>query len=590
MVRTKYAAAVVTAAFASAALIGAPTAASADAPASAASTTGVQTLGSLSSSNEAMANSWRFKNGVPTATETDGDQGAALQAVTLPDGAVGWGVDVSRWNGTIDWARAKAAGIDFAILRCGYGRGGIDEQFAANVRGCKENGIRFGVYLYAYSWDAESAAQEGYGTLQLLADAGVTPADLSLPVYYDMENQKDGVPAGVDDNDQYRFITGGPDAFAAIARAYCNVLQANGYRTGVYANLNWWNNYLTDPVFDTWDRWVAQYNYQNDYKGSYSFWQYTSTGTVDGIGGGVDLNYMYSQNYVNVTRSNVITVPDGTYYLNSELKDTSGIGLTASGTTQLEDAAHATDQKFTLTRQGDGSYTIAGASGELLTVADSVARDGATVRLAAANGSDAQRWFLRDSGAGYYIQSAIGNWVLDVAAGSTSNGTRVTLYTPNGSNGQKFVPASAEVPAEVDKAYVLQLAKDPDYAIDIWGGLTANNAIVQLYYSAGTVNQQFHLHEVGNGLYELVNEKSGRVIEPTYGLTGNGASLAQYDSIGYSHQHWSVLNWGDSLSFVNMKSGKALDLTYGLARVENGLELYEVNGGGAQRWLLNEAE
>lgn len=588
MVRTKYAAAVVTAAFASAALIGAPTTASADVPAAPVLAVGsqdAQGATSLSSSNEAMANSWRFENGVPTAAETD-SQGAALQAVTLPDGAVGWGVDVSRWNGTIDWARAKAAGIDFAILRCGYGRGGIDEQFAANVRGCKENGIRFGVYLYAYSWDAESAAQEGYGTLQLLADAGVTPADLSLPVYYDMENQKDGVPAGVDDNDQYRFITGGPDAFAAIARAYCNVLQANGYRTGVYANLNWWNNYLTDPVFDSWDRWVAQYNYQNDYKGSYSFWQYTSTGTVDGIGGGVDLNYMYSQNYVNVARSNAITIPDGTYYINSELKDTSGVGLSASGTTQLEDAAHAADQKFTFTRQGDGSYTIAGASGELLTVADGVARDGATVRLAVADGSDAQRWFLRDSGAGYYIQSAIGNWVLDVANSSSASGTSIALARPTGGNSQRFAPASATVSIDSDGVYAIQLARDTRYVIGSADASVSNNARAEIGQVSGSDTQMYRLREVGNGIYELVNVSSGRVLESTYGLTANSSPVAQYDANGGSFQHWGILDWGDAYTFLGVKSGKALDVPNGDAFEGNPLSLFELNGSQAQRWVL----
>ena len=98
---------------------------------------------------------------------------------------------------------------------------------------------------------------------------------LSYPVYFDMEDNS----------------TLGSD-FAAIAQTFCSTVQNAGYAVGVYANLNWWNKYLTDIKFEQWHRWVAQYNIQCDYPGTYAMWQYSSKELVDGIDGSVDMNYL----------------------------------------------------------------------------------------------------------------------------------------------------------------------------------------------------------------------------------------------------------------------------------------------------------
>lgn len=256
--------------------------------------------------SEDMPNSWRYDNGTLRA---DVDPGISLFSMdALPEGATAQGIDVSQWNGTIDWAQVKSAGIDFAILRIGYGSSGVDSRFAANVKGCQDNDIPFGVYVYCYAWNAASARSEAEGTLTRLRSAGVSSSDLSLPVYYDMENEyrpqsEDGTdntsdprfgdPAGVDGQNQYRFIEGGAQTFAEMATAFASVLQDSGYGVGIYANLNWWNNYLTDPVFSQWDRWVAQYNTACSYEGEYSAWQHTATGSVPGITGAVDMNWWY---------------------------------------------------------------------------------------------------------------------------------------------------------------------------------------------------------------------------------------------------------------------------------------------------------
>lgn len=254
-------------------------------------------LGDVPSSDESMAQSWRFENGVAIVDES-GTSISLLGRDDMPSDASAWGIDVSAAQGQIDWQKVKASGVDFAILRLGYGTGGTDRKFAENVSECKRLGIKFGVYLYSYAWDASTAKEEALWTLSVLRSHNISPADLALPVYYDLENQdpSTGKPAGVDNKNNYREITGGPATFAAMANAYCGALADSGYMPGVYANLRWWNNYLTDTfTFNQYERWIAQYNSTCDYSEDYSLWQYSSSGSVDGIAGRVDVNYMYGE-------------------------------------------------------------------------------------------------------------------------------------------------------------------------------------------------------------------------------------------------------------------------------------------------------
>lgn len=214
-------------------------------------------------------NSWRYENGVPIEQEepNEGIMPADTVYGTLH------GIDVSEHNKKIDWEKVKASGIDFAILRCGYGsdyKSQDDKYWERNVSECERLGIPYGVYLYSYAKTEEMAASEAEHVLRLIKGR-----QLSYPVYLDME---DNSTLNTD--------------FAAIASVFCKKIQEAGYETGVYASLYWWNNYLTDPVFSNWERWVAQYNVTCDYEGAYGMWQYTSKGKVDGIEGNVDMNYL----------------------------------------------------------------------------------------------------------------------------------------------------------------------------------------------------------------------------------------------------------------------------------------------------------
>ena len=193
------------------------------------------------------------------------------------------GIDVSQWNGNIDWNRVRDAGVDFAIIRCGYGSDYASQDdwtFMQNVSGARAAGIEIGVYLYSYAHSTDQALSEAAHTVRLLKAAGLGPSDVPYGVYYDLEEADVGNVAN-------------RGLLANMAATYCTAIQAAGYRPGVYSGLWWWDIYLTDPVFNSWSRWVAQWNTSCTYLGAYDMWQCTNEGVVDGIEGTVDMDVYY---------------------------------------------------------------------------------------------------------------------------------------------------------------------------------------------------------------------------------------------------------------------------------------------------------
>jgi GH25 family lysozyme M1 (1,4-beta-N-acetylmuramidase) len=192
------------------------------------------------------------------------------------------GIDVATFQGEIDWAKVKAAGIEFALLRCGYGsddNAQDDARFEENVKGCEAAGLPWGAYLYSYALNLEEAESELQHILRLLK--GKKP---SYPVYLDME-----------DADGYKAKHGGIDnaLCAAVCEHVCAGLTKAGYLAGVYANKDWLVNRLNDPKLAKYETWLAQWNDKPTYDGAFGIWQYTSDGSVDGITGRVDRNIAY---------------------------------------------------------------------------------------------------------------------------------------------------------------------------------------------------------------------------------------------------------------------------------------------------------
>ena len=207
--------------------------------------------------------------------------------------STGVGIDVSEHQGEIDWAKVKADGISFALIRVGYGSDFAsqdDKYFSRNVDGALQNGIAVGVYLYSYATKVTggtgSAESEAQHVLRLLKSKGLSPSTLSLPVYYDMEQDH---PDEIDQGDL------SPSQLGDIAEKFCSTISAAGYKVGIYSNSNWWENKLTSSKFNNgnWDRWVAQWgNFDKPpVSFNYGLWQFTRHGAVNGIGGSVDMSF-----------------------------------------------------------------------------------------------------------------------------------------------------------------------------------------------------------------------------------------------------------------------------------------------------------
>lgn len=199
-------------------------------------------------------------------------------------------IDVSAWQGNINWQAVKNSGVEGAIIRIGYGwDNGFDEQALRNISECRRLGIPFGIYLYSYAYDANTGAAEGSSLVNLLQKAGVSSSDLGYPVYYDLERWTwtgHEVP-----ND--------PGTYDGIVNAWYGRLQSAGYNNlAVYSYTSYLNTALNSGNIHSKTRWVAQYGSSMGYTAfptNDRGWQYTSRGSVSGISGTVDLNAFGNQ-------------------------------------------------------------------------------------------------------------------------------------------------------------------------------------------------------------------------------------------------------------------------------------------------------
>ena len=203
-------------------------------------------------------------------------------------------IDVSEWQGDIDWAKAKADGVEGAIIRLGYGEGNnADKKAQRNISECKRFGIPFGIYWYSYADTPALAKEEGADVVAKLKQFGVNPSDLAYPVYYDLEKWTwEGHQPPTD-----------PNVYNNIVNNWYSALQSAGYKNlGVYS----YTSYLQGPLkhADIYAKttWVAQYGARmgfDSFPTNSRGWQYTSTGKVDGISGNVDMNAFGNKEYVN---------------------------------------------------------------------------------------------------------------------------------------------------------------------------------------------------------------------------------------------------------------------------------------------------
>ena len=186
------------------------------------------------------------------------------------------GIDVSEFQGRIDWDEVKRDNIHFAILRAGYGRfqNQRDRYFERNYRETKRIGLPAGVYLFSYATTTEDAREEARNLLRWLEGK-----EFEYPVYYDMESQSQASLSKRELTD--------------VAVAFCEELERAGYFVGIYASEYWLTNKFEHDRIRPYTIWLAQYNDRPTYEGDFDMWQFTSTGTVRGISGHCDMDYGY---------------------------------------------------------------------------------------------------------------------------------------------------------------------------------------------------------------------------------------------------------------------------------------------------------
>lgn len=215
-------------------------------------------------------------------------------------------IDVSEWQGVIDWKKVKSAGYTCAILRAGFGRSAAqkDKTFESNYKNAKAAGVKLGAYWYSYAVDKADAVKEANACISVLKGKS-----LELPVFFDME-----------ENSMTKL---GKKVLTQMAKAFCDTVIKAGYRAGVYSNPNWFTNYLDYKALrKLYPVWLAQWGVDSPQMDC-DIWQYTSEGKVSGITGNVDMNVIYNS---GIIRSATKPLPEKTEEkTKTEVFETAGI-------------------------------------------------------------------------------------------------------------------------------------------------------------------------------------------------------------------------------------------------------------------------
>lgn len=208
------------------------------------------------------------------------------------------GLDVSRFQGEVDWERVKAAGYQFAMLRAGYGDDSVDGQFRRNASECNRLGIPIGAYWFCYAASPENAAQEADSCIRT-----VSGYRLDYPVCYDIEQASA-------DYVEKQGVSFTPALAQSLVKSFCGRVEAQGYFAMFYSNRSFYDTYLGAALAGRYAFWYARYT--DTFDGTdCGIWQYTSTGSVPGISGNVDLDLAYVD-YPSVIRRAGLNHLDGT--------------------------------------------------------------------------------------------------------------------------------------------------------------------------------------------------------------------------------------------------------------------------------------
>ena len=195
------------------------------------------------------------------------------------------GIDISKWNGDIDWGKVKEADIKFAIIRAGYGSNTIDKKFKQNIENAIKNDMIIGIYWFSYAYTDEMAIKEAemcYKTIKPYKK------HIKLPIFWDFEydsvNRVNGKGVHVT-----------KELCSSMADNFCKTIKKLGFKSGIYTNIDYSRRYFTQEVLDKYYTWIAQWTSECTYKGKYILWQKSANLRIGGIV--FDLNYLYYNRY-----------------------------------------------------------------------------------------------------------------------------------------------------------------------------------------------------------------------------------------------------------------------------------------------------
>lgn len=199
-------------------------------------------------------------------------------------GVAAKGIDVSKHQKTVDWEKVRAAGIQFAIIRAGYGKNNIDPYFKRNITECARLGIPVGIFWFSYALNEAEAKKEAEYCLK-----AIEPYEIEYPVYFDLEYDTDR-------HMRENGVTLTKGIATRHAEVFLAAIEDAGYYAGLYANPDYLGRFFDAALLQKYDLWLAHYKKNPDFANpSYScgMWQHSSTGRVNGISGNVDLDVAY---------------------------------------------------------------------------------------------------------------------------------------------------------------------------------------------------------------------------------------------------------------------------------------------------------
>ena len=195
-----------------------------------------------------------------------------------------FGIDVSKYQGPINWQKVKDAGVGFVIIRVGYrgygnGEMKMDDYFEDYMRGASEVGLPIGVYFFSQAITPEEAVEEADYVIN-----AVNGRPLAYPVVFDMEEIAESP-------NRTEFLT--PEEITDISIAFCDRVKGAGYQPMIYGNVSWFLAQMQLDRLHEYDKWFAQYRPMPYYPYEFTMWQYSHRGSVDGIEGDVDMNISF---------------------------------------------------------------------------------------------------------------------------------------------------------------------------------------------------------------------------------------------------------------------------------------------------------